>query len=106
MKDDKKKMEKPVSPPKKLDSATIRAMRRMKDEEMMRKMGERYDEIMPSPEPGEAVPKQKKKMAYGGMSSMMPQKQPMMSYGGAMKKMAKGGMAMCGASVPPAQKKK
>lgn len=92
MKDDKKKMEKPVSPPKKLDAATIRAMRRMKDEEMMRKMGERYDEIMPSPEPGEAVPKQKKKMAYGG----------------AMKKMAKGGVvkAACGASVPPSQKRK
>lgn len=82
-KDSKKKEEK-------LDAATIRTMRRMKDEEMLRKMGERYDAIMPSPEPGEAVPRQKKK------------------DGGAVKKMAKGGVvkAACGASVPPAQKRK
>lgn len=90
MKDDKNKMEKKMAPPKKLDAATIRAMRRMKDEEMLRKMGERYDEIMPSPEPGEAVPRQKKKA------------------GGDVMKYAKGGVvkAACGASVPPAQKRK
>jgi hypothetical protein len=50
----------------------------------------------------------KKKMAYGGMSSKLVHKQPMMAYGGAVKKMAKGGVvkAACGASVPPAQKRK
>ena len=50
----------------------------------------------------------KNKMAYGGMSSKSVQKQPMMAYGGTVKKMAKGGVvkAACGASVPPAQKKK
>ena len=41
----------------------------------------------------------KKKMAYGGMSTKKVQKQPMMAKGGVVK-------AACGASVPPAQKKK
>jgi hypothetical protein len=52
-----------------------------------------------------------KKMAYGGMATPMQPKKPMamMAKGGMAKKKpgyAKGGMAMCGASMPPAQKGK
>ena len=38
----------------------------MSEEELYRRSGERYDEIMPSPEPGEQKPK---KMAKGGSAS-------------------------------------
>lgn len=64
------KAEKPVYTfdDKKNDTSSKAAqeiIRRIRDEEMLRKMGERYDEIMPSPEmaKGGAV---KKKMAAGG----------------------------------------
>ena len=38
----------------------------MSEEELNRRSGERYDEIMPSPEPGEQKPK---KLAKGGSAS-------------------------------------
>ena len=57
----KKKSEDVVS-----DKVAARMRRRMQEEEMLRKMGERYDAIMPSPEPGEAKPKG---MAKGGMTA-------------------------------------
>lgn len=38
----------------------------MSEEELSRRSGERYDQIMPSPEPGEQKPK---KMAKGGSAS-------------------------------------
>ena len=38
----------------------------MSEEELNRRSGERYDEIMPSPEPGEQKPR---KMAKGGMTA-------------------------------------
>ena len=38
----------------------------MSEEELNRRSGERYDEIMPSPEPGEQKPR---KMAKGGSAS-------------------------------------
>ena len=84
------KTDAPKKKEEKMDAATRRAMNNMADKEKRRKMGERYDAIMPSPEPGEAVPRQKKK------------------DGGAVMKYAKGGVvkAACGASVPPAQKRK
>lgn len=47
-------------------------------------------------------------MMYGNMKKPMPQ-QPAMAKGGVAKKKtgyAKGGAVMCGASMPPAQKRK
>jgi hypothetical protein len=38
----------------------------MSEEELSRRSGERYDQIMPSPEPGEQKPK---RMAKGGSAS-------------------------------------
>jgi hypothetical protein len=73
-----KKAEKPVYTfdDKKNDTsskAAQEAIRELRDAEMRRKMGERYDEIMPSPEmaKGGVV---KKKMAVGG-SVMTPKMQ-------------------------------
>jgi len=59
-KEEPKKKAEPMSP------ALLRAMKRYQEEEARRKMGERYDAIMPSPEPGEAKPKG---MAKGGMTA-------------------------------------
>jgi len=49
-----------------MSPAAQRAMREREDAEMLRKMGERYYQIMPSPEPGEAKPKG---LYKGGMST-------------------------------------
>lgn len=45
------------------DRAKEAALAEMRDAKMRERMGQRYDEIMPSPEPGEAKPK---RYAKGG----------------------------------------
>lgn len=45
-------------------------------------------------------------MPTAAKTPMMPSSTPMQAQRKPMTMMAKGGMAMCGASVPPAQKRK
>jgi hypothetical protein len=45
-------------------------------------------------------------MMFAQQRNAMPKQTPSIGVGGMTKKMAKGGMAMCGASMPPAQKGK
>jgi hypothetical protein len=58
------------------------------------------EDMMPSGDLEKPMPKKvEQKKAYGGMAA-----KPKMMKGGMTKKYARGGMANCGASVPPAQK--
>jgi hypothetical protein len=58
------------------------------------------EDMMPSGDMEKPMPKKmEQKKAYGGMAS-----KPKMMKGGMTKKYARGGMANCGASVPPTQK--
>ena len=58
------------------------------------------EDMMPSGDLEKPMPKKvEQKKAYGGMAA-----KPKMMKGGMTTKYARGGMANCGASVPPAQK--